>query len=189
MRRLYTEYYKKKKRGFSEEEFKKEVERAAGKKLDYFFENYVYGTEEIDYKKYLLYTGLEISDTSPVTSSESGSYLGISTRETAGRLMITRVVRDSPAWNYGLNVNDEIIALNGLRVNKSEFLSAADRLTPGDLMTLTVARGDWLREIEVVIGESTDKSYSLFRTEEPTELQKAVYESYFMTEWDGELED
>lgn len=189
MRRLYTEYYKKKKRGFSEEEFKREVERAAGKKLDYFFENYVYGTEEIDYKKYLLYAGLEVEDLSASSISESSAYLGISTRERAGRLMITRVVRDSPAWNYGLNVNDEIIALNGLRVNKSEFLSAAGRLTPGDLMTLTVARGDWLREIEVVLGKPTDKNYFLFRTEEPTELQKTVYESYFMTEWDGELED
>lgn len=186
MRRLYTEYYKKKKRGFSEEEFKRVVERAAGKKLDYFFENYVYGTEEIDYKKYLYYAGLEVEDLSASSISESRAYLGIITRERAGRLMITRVVRDSPAWNYGLNVNDEIIALNGLRVNKSEFLSAAGRLTPGDLMTLTVARGDWLREIEVVLGKPTDKNYFLFRTKEPTELQKAIYESYFMTEWAGD---
>ena len=162
------------------------MERYAGKKLDYFFENYVYGTEEIDYKKYMFYAGLEISDTSPVTSSESGAYLGVRTKETAGRLTITGVVRDSPAWNYGLNVNDEIIALNGLRVNQSGFLSAVGRLTPGDLLTLTVTRGDWLREIEVVLGESTDKSYSLFQTEEPTELQKAVYESFFMTEWDSD---
>ena len=189
MRRLYTEYYKKKKRGFSEEEFKREVEHAAGKKLDYFFENYVHGTEEIKYKKYLSYAGLEIEDLPATSISGSSAYLGVSTREAAGRLKISRVVRDSPAWNYGLNVNDEIIALDGLRVNKSEFLSAADRLAPGDLMTLTIARGDWLREIEVILVESTDNNYFLTRTEEPTELQKAVYESYFMTEWDGELEE
>ena len=189
MRRLYSVYYKKKKRGFSEAEFKKELERAAGIGFSEFFTKYVHGTEDVDYGKYLAYAGLEIETIEAPSRSEHGAYLGIKTSESSGKLKITRVKRDSPAWNYGLNVNDEIIAVDGLRVNLAEYTKAIGALKPGDRVVITVSRDDWLREIDVVIGESTDKSFYIFQTDNPSDLQKAVYESYFMTEWGNETEE
>ena len=180
MRRLYSEYYKKKKRGFSKEEFKKEVQRAAGKKLDNFFRDYVNGTKEIDYDKYLLYAGLELDKISTV--SKATDLLGVATSGTGGKLTITRVVRDSPAWNYGLNVNDEIIAINDLRVSKSDFAKTLNRFDAGEKLKFTLVRNDWLRDIDVVVAESSEEEYFLFPIEEPTELQKAIYESFFMIE-------
>ena len=189
MRRLYSEYYKKKQRGFSEAEFKKELERAAGINLTNFFTSYVHGTEDVDYGKYLSYAGLEIENLEAPSLSENGAYLGTRVRESSGKLKITRVKRDSPAWNYGLNVNDEIIAVDGLRVNLADYTKAINSLKPGDKVVITVSRDDWLREIDVVIGKSSDKSYYIFQTEKPSELQKAVYESYFMTEWGDDPEE
>lgn len=180
MRRLYSEYYKKKKRGFSKEEFKKEVQRAAGKTLDNFFRDYVNGTKEIDYDKYLLYAGLELEKISTV--SKATDLLGVVTSGTGGKLTITRVVRDSPAWNYGLNVNDEIIAINDLRVSKSDFAKTLNRFDAGEKLKFTLVRNDWLRDIDVVMAESSEEEYFLFSIEEPTELQKAIYESFFMIE-------
>ena len=88
-----------------------------------------------------------------------------------------------------MNVNDEIIAVDGLRVNLADFTKAVSALKPGDKVVITVSRDDWLREIDVVIGESTDRSYYIFQTDNPSDLQKAVYESYFMTEWGGASEE
>ncbi len=184
MRRLYSEYFKKKKRGFSKEEFKKEVERAAGKKLDNFFKDYVNGTKEIDYDKYLLYAGLEL-DKFP-SAFKATAVLGVATSGKGGKLTITRVVRDSPAWNYGLNVNDEIIAINDLRVNKSDFAITLNRFDTGENLKFTIVRNDWLRNIDVVMAESSEEEYFLFPIEEPTKLQKAIYESYFMSDWSEE---
>jgi len=184
MRRLYTDYHKKKKRGFSKEEFKKEVERAAGKKLDNFFRDYVDDTKEIDYNKYLLYAGLEL-DKIP-TASKATTLLGVAMSRSGGNLTIRRIVRDSPAWNYGLNVNDEILAINDHRVNKSNFAVTLNRYGPGDKLKFTLVRNDWLRDINVVMAESSEEEYFLFPIEEPTELQKAIYESYFMSDWSEE---
>ena len=189
MRRLYSEYYKKKQRGFSEAEFKKELERAAGIDFSDFFVRYVHGTEEVDYGKYLSYAGLEIETLEAPSLSEKGAFLGTKVSVSSGKLKITRVHRDSPAWNYGLNVNDEIIAVDALRVSLADYTKAISAMKPGDKVVFTISRDDWLREIEVVIGESSDKSYYIFQTEEPTELQKAVYESYFRTEWEKETEE
>jgi len=189
MRRLYKEYYKKKHRGFSEAEFKKELERAAGIKLSDFFAKYVHGTEEVDYAKYLSYAGLEIEKLDAPSLSEGGAYVGAKISASSGKLKITQVRRDSPAWDYGLNVNDEIIAVDGLRVNLTDYTKAIAMLDPGDKVVITISRDDWLREIEVVIGENSKKSFYIYHTEDPSELQKAVYESYFNTDWGDDAEE
>lgn len=181
MRRLYSEYYKKKKRGFSKEEFKKEVERAAGIKLDKFFRDHVNDTKEIDFNKYLLYAGLELEKIP--SASKATSLLGVVTRDRGGKLTVRRIVRDSPAWNYGLNVNDEIIAINDLRVSGSELEATLNRFKSGENLKFTIIRNDWLRNIDVVLAESSEEEYFLFPIEKATELQKKIYESFFMQEW------
>jgi predicted metalloprotease with PDZ domain len=62
MRRLYNDFYIKKKRGFTEAELRQTIESVAGKPLDELF-SYIYTTAEPDYKKYLGYAGLDIDVT------------------------------------------------------------------------------------------------------------------------------
>lgn len=59
MRTLYTNYYKKQNRGFTEAEFRKEAERIAGVSLEEFFQ-YIYTTAPLDYNKYFGYAGLQV---------------------------------------------------------------------------------------------------------------------------------
>jgi predicted metalloprotease with PDZ domain len=62
LRKLYNEFYKQKKRGFTEKEFRCICEEFAGRPLGELFD-YVYTTKAPDYAKYLNYGGLTI-DTS-----------------------------------------------------------------------------------------------------------------------------
>jgi predicted metalloprotease with PDZ domain len=62
MRYLYWQYYKKLARGFTDAEFQAACEQIAGISLMHFFE-YVYGTKELDYQKYLAFAGLQVSIT------------------------------------------------------------------------------------------------------------------------------
>lgn len=64
MRFLYNEFYEKKGRGFTEAEFWQTSEQIAGKSLAEI-KSYVETVNEIDYQKYLNYTGLQI-DLSPI---------------------------------------------------------------------------------------------------------------------------
>lgn len=70
MRRLYNDFYIKKKRGFTEAELRQTIESVAGKPLDELF-SYIYTTAEPDYKKYLSYAGLDIDIT---TESHLGTF-------------------------------------------------------------------------------------------------------------------
>ena len=59
MRTVYRVYYKEKKRGFTDAEFRKTCESIAGTDLSELFD-YVYTVKEPDYAKYLAYGGLGI---------------------------------------------------------------------------------------------------------------------------------
>ncbi|WP_082489068.1 M61 family metallopeptidase [Dyadobacter sp. Leaf189] len=69
MRKLYNDFYKKKNRGFTENELRETIAKVAGNPLEELF-SYIYTTAEPDYKKYLGYAGLDI-DTSPKEISET----------------------------------------------------------------------------------------------------------------------
>jgi len=59
MRTVYRTYYKEKRRGFTDAEFRKTCENIAGTDLSELFD-YVYTVKEPDYAKYLAYGGLGI---------------------------------------------------------------------------------------------------------------------------------
>lgn len=66
MRTLYREFYQQKGRGFTEDELREVITKAAGDPLTELFD-YVYTTKELDYNKYLGYAGLtiDVSGTKP----------------------------------------------------------------------------------------------------------------------------
>jgi predicted metalloprotease with PDZ domain len=60
MRTLYQQYYKQKQRGFTDEEFRHVCESTAGCPLPEIFDIYAATTQDVDYRKYLAYAGLDL---------------------------------------------------------------------------------------------------------------------------------
>ncbi|TLV00483.1 hypothetical protein [Dyadobacter luticola] len=81
MRKLYNDFYIKKKRGFSENELREVITEVAGNPLEELF-SYIYTTAEPDYKKYFGYAGLDI-DTEPKEVSEAKDGVTITRMEKA----------------------------------------------------------------------------------------------------------
>src|SRR5690606_25032221 len=100
-RHMYEKYYKELGRGFKDDEFKEEAAKFAGDMGD-FFEKYVWGTEPIPYNDFFEVVGLKLVETQP---HGDDPYLGASLQPVEQGLVVTRVVRGSAAWEYGLNVN------------------------------------------------------------------------------------
>jgi predicted metalloprotease with PDZ domain len=61
MQEVYWKYYKTQDRGFTDAEFEQTCEEVAGASLARIFE-YVYTTQELDYKKYLGFAGLKMEE-------------------------------------------------------------------------------------------------------------------------------
>ncbi|TAD98760.1 MAG: M61 family peptidase [Bacteroidetes bacterium] len=174
MKFAYQEYYKKLNRGFTEDEFKKALEKFAGIKLDDFFKKHVYGTEKPDYNLYYGYAGLQLNE-----SKSFAVDLGASIAEENNRLMIKAVTKGESAYEYGLNVNDEILAIDNFRMGNRTFMAQyLQGKKRGDKIKVLVARDMNLQTIEVVLMGSNANIYSLSRVPNPSESQQLVYNKW-----------
>ena len=156
MKYMYTEYYKTKKRGYTDEEFKQGLELIAGKKLDDFYKNYVYGLTPIDYNKYLGYAGYKLNDE---YAGNNYPAVGFGIATSGPHIYVTAVTRGSSAWIDGLNVNDEITGVNGSPVTTLNGILNDKK--PGDKMILNVNRDGLPITITLTILKSTDVKYKI----------------------------
>lgn len=170
MRALYQKYYKQKKRGFTDEEFREECESAAGMPLTEFFE-YANTVKDIDYAKYFAYAGLDI-DGKPV--EQPGAFLGAATQLQDGIPVISSVEWDSPAQRAGLMAQDQILALNGRRASAKSLEQALKTQKPGDRLRVLLSRHNAVREVEVTLGGKSERSFKITPASAPTALQAAI---------------
>ncbi|MDA1183624.1 MAG: PDZ domain-containing protein [Acidobacteria bacterium] len=140
-------------RGFAPDEFRAVVEEVSGRSLGSFWEGAVEGTAELEYDEMLAALGLRFRPVAgPSADQPQAAWLGMSTRNVDGRLVVTEVRRGTPAFAAGLNVDDEILAMNGFRVRADQLAARLGQYQAGDAVALLVARRDELRTLEAVFG-------------------------------------
>ena len=171
MRTLYWKYHKEMKRGFTDEEFRRECESAAGCRLPEIFDVYAATTKDIDYPKYFALAGLEID----VTPTElPGAFLGAVTQPQDGNLVISSIEWGSPAQRVGLSARDEVLALDGIRADARSMDQILESKKPGDKVKVLVARRGKIREVEITLGKKTERSFQIKPIADPTALQSAL---------------
>lgn len=170
LRFLYNEYFKKQKRGFTQEEMQAAVEKVAGKPLNDFFQKHVYNTEPIDYNKYLGYVGLKLVNNS---EGKNEPYLGANTSYANGKLTVTSVMRGTTAYTSGLNVNDEIIAIDNYRV-ADDLNRIVGTKKVGDTIKILINRAGIMQTLEAEVTKNPNISYRMQRLENSTPQQEAL---------------
>lgn len=175
MRFMYDEYAIKLGRGYTEEEMKAGFEKFAAQNLDEFYKNFVYGTEKINYQQYFEYVGLILNDiNSGIKEPDAGITVSASN-------IITQIRKGEVGEQAGLNVNDEIIAINGIRFsnNLSLFLTSKKK---GDELSILVNRGGIMRTFTLKIGYNTKVNYHLILNPDATVQQKELYKKWISSE-------
>jgi predicted metalloprotease with PDZ domain len=166
--------------GYTVDDFQKISEEFAGSSLKNFFDNYVHGTIPLDWEGSLRYAGIDLQ----ALDSERKAWLGAQTYDQSGRTMVRGVLTGSPAYDAGLDIGDEILAINGRRVRNSEFQDRIAEFKAGDMVSVTFFRDDALRELEVTLRLQDVPSYKAVKTANATPLQKSIYESWLKTKWE-----
>lgn len=172
IREAYEEFFLKLDRGFEENEFKSLAERIAGTSLDDIFDA-AHQDGELDYNDYFNLVGYEIIDTNVNNSTLT---LGITTNKVDGLISVATVEKDSGAYEAGLNVRDELIAINNIRldVKDKEIDFIVQHAKEGELLNFLVARDGLVREIPVHIRKNTKKIYEIRPLKDQTFLQELL---------------
>ncbi len=179
-------------RGVPEEGVEQAAQEVAGTDLKGFFDRALRSTEELDYSV-LADVGLEARFRVREAPSDKGGspprvkdakprgWLGVSFR---GSATIAGVLEGSPAMDAGLYPDDEVVALDGLRVDGASLTSRCEEKKPGEAVRLTLFRRDRLLEVPVTLGAKPADAVYLAKVDKPTDAQKAAYQSWLGAPWD-----
>jgi predicted metalloprotease with PDZ domain len=189
MRYLYSEFFQKG-RNYTPADFQKACELMAGTGLEPFFSRFVRGRDDLApvYNEMFNAAGVRLEQAGVGVGNEDitrqvrlKSYLGADFEEKPSRgdfVVIKSVRAGSPAYDQGLNANDEIVALDGARVTRETLEQRIDEKRPGDIVRITVFRFDDLRTFEIRLGSTIGALYRLVPIAHPTDEQKRIYEGW-----------
>ncbi|MBK9385209.1 MAG: M61 family metallopeptidase [Planctomycetes bacterium] len=133
--------------GFAEGELEALATELAGAELSAFFERALHGVDELDLGPALAAFGLRFApETLPAPA-----WLGIAARAREGRIFVEEVRRHGPAWSAGVSPEDELLALDGLRLDPADWSARIEALPVGLPLELLLARRGRIRRVSVVL--------------------------------------
>jgi predicted metalloprotease with PDZ domain len=170
MRRLYYEYYKKKGRGFTEEELKKEIEWVSGQKMDDFFE-YIYTLKPLDYKTYLAYAGISID----LTPKKVPNFTGLTVTVRNDSLFAGNIEWQSPAWEAGIRRQQHIMEINGVKMRSlADFQQLQQQWKTGEQISIRTWVAGTMNNVLFTVGEKEERSYQLSIDPTASDLAKQI---------------
>jgi predicted metalloprotease with PDZ domain len=166
-------------KGYTNDDFIKVCEKSARRSLKSFFDDYLYGTKQVDWEKYLLYAGLNI------TEEESAAQLktGIVISNFEGKVFVSNVLPGSLAEKEGLNMEDEIIAIDGIKADYQTSEAKLTELKPGEEVNLVLFHDKELKKVTLRQSSGNETNYRIEKISNPTELQKSIFESWLDVKW------
>lgn len=160
--------------GYTAEAFRALAGEVAGSSLEPFFARAVDSTDELDYEPALALFGLRFAAPKPGKKDEEiPGWLGATTAVERGRLLVQEVRRGTPAHDAGVNVGDEILAMDDYRVAPEALDAQLRYYRPGDRVILLVSRRGKLRSLPLTLGRAPEPRFALELEPRPSAQQTA----------------
>ncbi len=166
-------------KGFTNADLQKVCEEFAGSSMKEIFTSFLYTTTPLPWNKILFYAGLEVVPKDSIKKIN----LGISLQDFGEKIRIINVTPNSSAERAMLDINDEIVALNGFRIRAADFTERIASMKEGEEVSITVFRNDKLKEIKIKLEYFGIPSFTVKKINKPTELQLAIYEDWLKESW------
>jgi predicted metalloprotease with PDZ domain len=175
LRMLYGDYKMDSTRGFTDERVKEICETASGKNLDEFWRKYIDGTDELPLESYLKICGLEMTNENDTIRSS----LDIQSKTQGESLVIEKVFAGGTAYESGLNAKDEILAIDGIRVNSGNLKEVLKYYSEGDEANALISRSGFIKEIKLKFLKPMPK-YKIKETEDINDEQRKYLEKWLV---------
>jgi predicted metalloprotease with PDZ domain len=167
-RRLWLRYGARD-RGINAAAIRAEAEALGGGSLASYFSRYINGTTELPVPALLKKIGVVVAAVSPAEHERndptkaarllgwSGMVFGNGGDDAA---VVKNVVPDSPAWHAGITFGDELVAVDGTRVNAATVSKRLADSGPGDEVAISFFRKDQLRQGHFRMTRNPDRRWT-----------------------------
>jgi len=170
MRRLWQTCIQQGK-GVEPDSIQQLVSEITGVDLGSFLQELIYGTSELPLPELLAAVGVEVVQRVAKNPQDKGGKdveaelpaadFGATLKDGEAGLMIQRVVEAGAAQSGGLSAGDQIIALDGLRLNQVQLESKILRAKPGDVWQAHAFRRDELHQFEIILQAAAATTFVL----------------------------
>lgn len=167
--------------GFTPAELEGAIAAVADTDLSDFFHRYLHTTEELPFDDYLKPFGLCLQ---PDDVSNAPPSLGITARAENGKTLIQFIEMGAPAQQAGLDIGDELLALDGLRVSAEQLGDRLQNYRPGDTVQVTVFHQDELRTVPVTLDPPSPSNFKLMPLPSANDAQKALLRGWLGIDWE-----
>ena len=172
MQQLYADSISKDYKGVTESSILSVFNTISGIDFTDYFQKYLHTTDTIE-----LNNSFEALGISLLNNSKKRGYLGLQTAWQNNQLIITGLDKNYGAYQGGLNVYDEIIAIDNFRVTKNfEILYAHKNI--GDTIEFLVSRQGVLNRYIITLTADNRDNYYLEKNLNATEIQKKLYKKW-----------
>ncbi|MEE4301356.1 MAG: PDZ domain-containing protein [Pseudomonadales bacterium] len=135
--------------GYDYADVRNRVERVGGGPLAADLDGWVLGTVPLPVTEALAKVGWKLGREDAEEDPEPT--LGVRTRSADGGQYVRYVRIDGPAWEAGVNVDDVLLAIDGVRIG-NDLDELLERHAPGDLVELALFRDGRLRTLSAQLG-------------------------------------
>ncbi|PDV99747.1 M61 family metallopeptidase [Candidatus Chloroploca asiatica] len=139
-----------------------------------FFANAIAGTSELDYHAALAVVGLVL------VWKRHGprAWTGLTLRSEGQRTIVATVRSDSPGYAAGIYPDDELLAINGWRINETKLQARLAEHQPGQVVRFTLFRGDQLIDLPLTLAEAPPDGLELVPMKEQSSAQQQAYRNW-----------
>jgi predicted metalloprotease with PDZ domain len=163
------------KKGYRVEDFKRVAEKMAGVSLDAFYQHAISGRGELDYSQALAFYGLRFTEDTLADESNHAQtlslYLGWKLDLRGGKVWVKEILDNTPAYHAGVQVDDEVLALNGYRVLSTDLSAQLEHYSTGQLVEIAVSRMGKLKNLQGVLSQKPRTTWNLSPVEKPSPKQ------------------
>jgi predicted metalloprotease with PDZ domain len=145
-------------KGYTATDLQGILESVAEVDLQNFCDRFLDGTEELPFDEYLHPFGLRIQ---AVQDNPALPFLGLRVQAENGKTQIQFVEAQSPAAIAGINAQDELLAIAGIRVSAEQVNERLQDYRAGDIIQITVFHQDELRTVSVALAPPQPSRYEV----------------------------
>jgi predicted metalloprotease with PDZ domain len=156
--------------GFTPEQLEAVITSVAEVDLTDFFQRFLHSTEELPFDEYLEPFGLRLQ---PEETAGKPPYLGLTAKSENGRELVKFVAMGSPAAAAGIDPDDELLAIDGLRIKAEQLGDRLKDYQPNAQISLTCFHQDELKNFTITLTEPRPTTYQLVAVPTPTSQQQA----------------
>ena len=172
-------------RGYTEADLLNLLKEVSGTDFGDFWNRYVHGTEELPLKKMLAEAGLELKYEADKDDKSPGDapFTGIKTKLKDSALILDQVQRGSPAWKAGLTAGDQLVALDGMRVDPEKAEARLKALKANQTVKVSYFRNDELRELSLTPDAVPKGKLTVAPSEHASRAEKARFAAWTGASW------